>query len=94
MGVPTVTFTGDLHASRVSASILHRVGLDDFVADDVEGYIETAVKMAGQVDYLSELKVTLRDRMLKSDLCDGEGFARQMEEAFEWMLEQKRAKQA
>jgi predicted O-linked N-acetylglucosamine transferase (SPINDLY family) len=32
--------------------------------------------------------------MLKSDLCDGEGFARQMEEAFEWMLEQKRAKQA
>jgi predicted O-linked N-acetylglucosamine transferase (SPINDLY family) len=94
MGVPTVTFTGDLHASRVSASILHRVGLDDFVADDVEGYIETAIKMAGQVDYLSELKVTLRDRMLKSDLCDGEGFARQMEEAFEWMLEQKRAKQA
>jgi predicted O-linked N-acetylglucosamine transferase (SPINDLY family) len=94
MGVPTVAFTGDLHASRVSASILHRVGLDDFVSDDVEGYIETAVKMAGQVDYLSELKVTLRDRMLKSDLCDGEGFARQMEEAFEWMLEQKRAKQA
>jgi predicted O-linked N-acetylglucosamine transferase (SPINDLY family) len=93
MGVPTVTFTGDLHASRVSASILHRVGLDDFVADDVEGYIETAVKMAGQVDYLSELKVTLRDRMLKSDLCDGEGFARQMEEAFEWMLSQKNNEQ-
>jgi len=49
--------------------------------------------MAGQVDYLSELKVTLRDRMLKSDLCDGEGFARQMEEAFEWMLSQKNNEQ-
>jgi predicted O-linked N-acetylglucosamine transferase (SPINDLY family) len=31
--------------------------------------------------------------MLKSDLCDGEGFARQMEEAFEWMLSQKNNEQ-
>ena len=33
MGVPVVTFAGDRHASRVGASLLHAVGLDELIGD-------------------------------------------------------------
>lgn len=75
MGVPVVTMTGQTHASRVGASLLHAVGLDDLVSADEPGFAHTAVALAADVTRRLDLRRSLRQRMLASPLCDGQGFA-------------------
>jgi protein O-GlcNAc transferase len=82
MGTPVVALRGSRHAGRVSASLLTRVGLADLVADDVEGYLEIACRLAADPDRIAELRAGLRARMAASPLCDGPGFARSVERAY------------
>ena len=82
MGVPVITARGDRHAARVGASLLTRVGLESFIAEPVDEYVETAVTLASEPDRLETIRLGMRDRMQNSPLCDPAGFARDMEEAF------------
>ena len=50
MGVPVITLLGDRHVGRVGASILTNVGLTDFIAQDIDGYIQLAVDMASNTN--------------------------------------------
>ena len=81
MGVPVVAFAGDRHQARVSASILHAVGLEELAGDSYESYIETAVALANDHDRRRELRRTMRARVESSTLCDGPGFADRFERA-------------
>ena len=85
MGVPVITLSGDLHAGRVGASILTRVGHADLVAETEEAYVEKAAALANDLDRLSALRKGLRDRMRQSPLCDADGFARDIEAAYREM---------
>ena len=85
MGVPVITLLGDRHVGRVGASILTNVGLKDFIAQDIDGYIELASKMASNIEYLQEIRQSLRKRMESSLLCDGNSFARDIENAYQYM---------
>ncbi len=82
MGVPVVTLAGDRHVSRMSASILGRVGADDLVAHSEDEYVATAARLAGDRSRLRELRGGLRATMAASPLCDGPAFARAVEAAF------------
>jgi predicted O-linked N-acetylglucosamine transferase (SPINDLY family) len=86
MGVPTITFLGEVHASRVSASILSHAGLPEFIAEDKSGYIEKALAYALSPKVLAELRPALREHVKNSQLCDAQGFAEQMIECFEEIL--------
>ncbi len=93
MGVPTVSLRGDRHASRVGASLLQTVGLDDLIADSHAAFIEIATKLATDGPHLQNLRLGLRDRMASSPLCDGPQFARDLENAYrawwtKWCLEE------
>ena len=46
MGVPTVTLPGEIFASRHSPSHLSNVGLGDWAAPDIEGYVALALAKA------------------------------------------------
>ncbi len=85
MGVPLVTLYGDRHASRVGASLLARVGLDDLVADSIDGYIEQAENLAADGARLAGLRAELRQRMADSPLTDAAGFATRIEAAYREM---------
>lgn len=74
MGVPVVTLKGDRPASRVSASLLAQIGLDDLTADTVEGYVECACALARDPDRLAELRTGMRDRIRGSTLGDPKAF--------------------
>jgi protein O-GlcNAc transferase len=84
MGVPVITFTGTLIASRHATSHLTCVGLTEFIAADEESYIETAQQLANDPDKLRNIRSNLRTRMASSPLCDGprfvEHFSQQMRE--------------
>lgn len=85
MGVPVVTMRGEVHAARVSASLLHRLGLDDLVAEQAPDYIRIAAGLAGDRARRHNLRTELRPRMAASPLCDGPAFARSLEAAYQEM---------
>ena len=85
MGVPVITLLGDRHVGRVGASILANVGLTDFIAQDIDGYIQLAVEMAANTRYLEEIRKGLRERMQGAALCDGSSFAIDVESAYQEM---------
>lgn len=85
MGVPVLTKLGDSHVARVSASLLHRVGLDGLVAVDDEDYLRRAVSLATDRAGLLTLRRSIRDIMADSPLLDGAQFARDVEAAYRRM---------
>jgi predicted O-linked N-acetylglucosamine transferase (SPINDLY family) len=85
MGVPVVTLRGDRPYARVGASLLASVGLEEFVTEDPESYVEMAASLGNDLSRLGELRLGLRDRMRASPLCDGAGFARAIEQAYRRM---------
>ncbi|MBC2595044.1 tetratricopeptide repeat protein [Ruficoccus amylovorans] len=85
MGVPVLTLPGRTHASRVSASLMHRVGLDGWVARDEEHFIEIGALAAQNPEALAQLRQDLRARFLASPLSDGASMARDLEFAYRRM---------
>jgi len=90
MGVPIVTMAGETPASRQSGSFLGLVGLEDCIASDLEGYVRAAVQLSSNRDRLYDIRGTLRQRMKKSPLMDGELFANNMQCLLEHMYQDKK----
>jgi predicted O-linked N-acetylglucosamine transferase (SPINDLY family) len=88
MGVPIVTLRGDRPAGRQTAALLHAIGCQDLVAGDGDEYHRIASGLACDIRRLAELRITLRNRMVESQLCDGEAFTQRLEELFCDMLRQ------
>jgi predicted O-linked N-acetylglucosamine transferase (SPINDLY family) len=81
MGCPVVTRAGKTHVSRVGVSLLSAVGLQEFITDTREAYIEKAVALAAQIDRLQELRAGMRERMRQSVLMDEKRFVEGFEKA-------------
>jgi len=79
MGIPVVTLVGERFVARMGASSLAQIGLTELVARDADDYVARAVALAHDRDRLSHLRLTLRDRVASSPLCDGPAHARSFE---------------
>jgi predicted O-linked N-acetylglucosamine transferase (SPINDLY family) len=75
MGVPVVTLAGATHASRVGASLLTTTGLADLIARSEDEYVSIAAALAADTARIAALRASLRERLRRSPLCDGPGFA-------------------
>lgn len=82
MGVPVITLPGDSHASRVSASLLHRAGLDDWIAKDADDFLAIGSSAALNFKFLDSIRSRIREKFNNSPLRDGEGMAKDLEAAF------------
>ncbi len=82
MGLPVVTLCGESAASRVGASILSRLGLQELVAADANAYRTAAIGLARDPARLADLRATLRQRMEDGGLLDGPALAAQAEAAY------------
>lgn len=82
MGVPLVTFAGDLPVSRQSQSFLNQIGLSDLVAETLDDYKIKLIELAHDAERLVALRGTLRQRMLGSPLCDTQQYACSVEALF------------
>ena len=81
MGVPTVSLVGQAAFARGGLSILGNVGLGDLAVSTPEEYLQAASALAADVPRLSALRNGLRNRLLRSPLMDGPGFARDLQNA-------------
>lgn len=75
MGVPVVSRAGDRHAARVGASLLANAGHPEWLAYSDDGYVATAMALAGDRAALARLRAGLRDDLRRSVLCDHAGQA-------------------
>jgi len=85
MGVPVITLVGKTVVARAGVSQLTNLGLNEFIAQTPEQYVQIAAELAGNLTRLSELRSSLRDRMKKSPLMDAPRFARNIEAAYREM---------
>ena len=84
MGVPLPTIFGHIPTGRPTASVLHRMGLNDLIAHTCDEYIEIIKALADEPDRLVELRSELRRRMQET-VCDADSFVRDLETAYRQM---------
>lgn len=89
MGVPVITLLGNSHISRVSASILHKLELDDFIAHSNEDYINIACKLATDKHVLPNLRSTMRERMQNSGFISGIEFTKNLEKLYQKIWQER-----
>ena len=82
MGVPVITLTGDVHAQRVSYSILKNIGREDTITYTSDDYIELAVNLATDIDFLVRTRKGISEALHQSVLCDPLKFTRQLENLY------------
>jgi protein O-GlcNAc transferase len=85
MGVPVLTLAGQRFISHQGETILHNVGLPEWIAVDEDDYVARAAAYARDTQALAALRAGLRDRLLASPLCDAPRFARNFEDAMRGM---------
>lgn len=85
MGVPVLALAGDRFVGRVGAELSRLLALDDFVATDVDDYVERAALRISERERLRALRPILRDRLAHSAVMDHAGQARALEEAYRRM---------
>ena len=85
MGVPTLTLTGATSISRSSASLLHALGMDEWIARSPAEFIELGKRHAGDLQRLSALRAGLREKLQASPLMGAARFTGSLENAYRGM---------
>jgi predicted O-linked N-acetylglucosamine transferase (SPINDLY family) len=84
-GVPLLALRGHHFASRVSASLLHAMGLDELIADSLPAYRDLALSLARDSTGLTRLRKKLANARKTTPLFDTARFIRNLERAYEVM---------
>jgi predicted O-linked N-acetylglucosamine transferase (SPINDLY family) len=84
-GVPLLTCLGSAFASRVGASLLRAVGLNELATDSLQDYEAMALKLARQPAYLRTLREKLARNRITHPLFDTARFTRHIETAYTTM---------
>lgn len=84
-GVPVVSLAGRTAASRCGRTILVNAGLGNLVAQDAQGYVETACALASDRVRLSALQARLPEQLRSSPLMDEARFVADLEELYRAM---------
>lgn len=82
MGVPVVTRVGKGHNPRFGYSLLMNMGLEELCAFSDEAYVQKAVDLAQNQEYLTELHQILRLRMRQSPIMDEGMYMAELERAY------------
>jgi predicted O-linked N-acetylglucosamine transferase (SPINDLY family) len=85
MGVPFVTMLGKTIVGRAGWSQLSNLKCTELAAKTPEEFVRIAVNLAKDLPRLTDLRATLRQRILESPLCDTKKFARSIEAAYRLM---------
>ena len=82
MGVPVVTLLGRHFVDRAAASIVTHAGYPEFVVSTKEAYVDLAKSLAGNFDALNERRLSIRDNLFRSDICDEGPYCKNVEAAY------------
>ncbi len=86
-GLPVLTRTGEVFASRVAASLLNAMGLPELITDNAGDYVLKVIELGNAPKKLAEIKAKLARNIPTSDLFNTHKFARSIEALFAKMHE-------
>lgn len=75
MGLPVITRSGRTPASNQAASILHEIKLGECVTNSIDEFVERAKRLSDDLEKLSHLRSTMRERISNSSLGDPKIFS-------------------
>ena len=81
-GLPVLTRLGIGYASRVAASLLHALDLDDLICSTQEAYEKRAITLAQNPMQLKSLKVKLSEQIKLSPLFNTLQFTQDLENIY------------
>lgn len=84
-GLPLLTRPGRSFPARVAGSLLHAIGMPELVAGTLEAYEQLALVLATDPGRMAAAKAKLAANRLTTPLFDSEGFARDIEAAYDEM---------
>lgn len=93
MGVPVVTLRWPTIVGRLSASMLHTMGMDDWIAETEDQYIDIIVQKLSDIENLSKLRATMRDKFYTTALGDCKFYCQSVETEYVKMWEKYVSKQ-
>ncbi len=91
MGVPVVTLAGSMHAGRMGASLLARIGAAEWIAASPDDYVRIATELANDASKLIDRRTTLRDQLLRSPLGNARLITADLELAYLQMIAKVRS---
>ena len=86
-GLPILTLEGDSFQSRVASSLLKTTGLNELVAKNEKEYVDKAVHIAKNQEYLNQLKNKLLASKDSNPLFDNKSFTYNIENAYSIVFE-------
>jgi len=93
-GVPVLTCLGSTFASRVGASLVRAVGLDELATNSLQEYEALALKLANDPSHLRTLRERLARHRPTCPLFDSARFARHIESAYTTMWQRSQRGEA
>ena len=94
MGVPVVTLCGKTFPSRITASTLTVLDMEEWIAGDPDEYVSIALQAGSDLARLATLRSELRQRVMRSPFGDAERYTRAVEQIYRsawrrWCARQK-----
>ena len=87
MCLPVITIAGDSFASRVSASLLNSINLNELITNNLENYERLALDISNDNKLLKEIKDKIKLHITKSNLFKPEIFTANLEKAYKMIYE-------
>ncbi len=91
-GLPLLTLKGNTFPSRVAASLINAIGLNELITQSTEDYKALAIELAFNKEKLLQIRNKLNQNRLTKPLFNTELFTKNIETAYMMMYERYRAK--
>lgn len=87
MGIPLLTCIGESFVSRVAASLLNSLNLNELVVDNIQDYESMAIMLAKNVNKIQIIKEKLQKNLITETLFNTSLFTKNIESAYTKMYE-------
>ena len=82
VGIPVLTLKGNSFASRVAASLLSAISLNELIVTNIGDYKNLAIKIYNEKNYLDEIKKKIAINKKESNLFKVEIYTKNIEKAY------------
>ena len=82
VGIPVLTLKGNSFASRVAASLLNTINLNELIVTNIDDYKKLAIKIYNEKNYLDKIKKKIAINKNNSNLFKAEIYTKNIERAY------------
>jgi protein O-GlcNAc transferase len=82
VNLPILTLKGEGFASRVAASLLNSIGVNELITESIDDYEKLALKISNDKEYFKKIKLKIKKNKSKSNLFRSDVYTKNIERAY------------